>query len=69
MIHRYEIIFSVMYNDKVTEVQSVIIAASSKEYAKEKLTIETKRRMGSCEVLICSINVYVAENERYEITI
>ncbi|PEM47163.1 hypothetical protein COF80_04270 [Bacillus toyonensis] len=69
MIHRYEIIFSVMYNDKVTALQSVIIPASSKEYAKEKLAMETKRRFGHCEGLICSTNVYVVEHERNEITI
>lgn len=58
-----------MYNDKITALQSVIIPATSKKYAKEKLTIETKRRLGPCEVLIYSTNVFVAENERFEITL
>ncbi|MGF9815380.1 hypothetical protein [Bacillus toyonensis] len=68
MIHRYEIIFSIMYSDKATALQSVIIPARSLEDATEKLNKEIQRRFGYCEVLICSTNLYVAENERYSIT-
>ncbi|MED3202248.1 hypothetical protein [Bacillus toyonensis] len=68
MIHRYEIIFSVMYRDKVTASQSVIIPASSLEDANEKLKTEIIRRLGLCEILICSTNLYVTEAERYGIT-
>ncbi|PEM42366.1 hypothetical protein COF80_32200 [Bacillus toyonensis] len=67
MIHRYEIIFSLMYNDKVTDLQSVTIPAGSLEYATEKLNKEIQRRFGYCEVLIYSTSLYVAENERYSI--
>ncbi|MGF9816309.1 hypothetical protein [Bacillus toyonensis] len=68
MIHRYEIIFSIMYSDKITALQSVIIPARSLEDATEKLNKEVQRRCGNCEVLICSTSLYIAENERYSIT-
>ncbi|OTW93147.1 hypothetical protein BK702_04875 [Bacillus thuringiensis serovar cameroun] len=68
MIHRYEIIFSVMYNDKITGLQSVIIPAYSLEDAIKKLHAEIKRRLGHCKVLICSTNVHVTEQVHYDIT-
>ncbi|MED1406052.1 hypothetical protein P4U07_25270 [Bacillus mycoides] len=68
MIHRYEISFSAMYNDKLTDLQSVIIPASSLEDANEKLKTEIKRRLGHCKILISSTHLYVEENERYGIT-
>ncbi|MDT3498848.1 hypothetical protein NLU03_32490 [Bacillus toyonensis] len=67
MIHRYEIVFSVMYSEKVTALQSVTIPASSLERATEKLNKEIQRRFGICKVLICSTNIYVTEKERYSI--
>ncbi|XLP22362.1 hypothetical protein ACFMB7_28715 [Bacillus toyonensis] len=67
MIHRYELVFSVMYSDKVTALQSVTIPASSLEHATQKLNKEIQRRFGNCKVLICSTNIYVTENKRYSI--
>ncbi|MES1053192.1 hypothetical protein FOA24_29695 [Bacillus thuringiensis] len=67
MIHRYEIKFSVIYNGKKRDLQSVIIPASSLEKANEKLTSEVKRRFGECHVNINSSSICVSENLRYEI--
>ncbi|MFD0769516.1 hypothetical protein ACFQZ1_11850 [Bacillus sp. CGMCC 1.60114] len=69
MIYQYEIDFSVMYSDKVTTVQSATVPAQSLEFAKEKLKTEIKRRIGNCEVLICSANLQVSEDEKYSIMI
>ncbi|CAI8816245.1 Phage protein [Bacillus pseudomycoides] len=69
MIHQYEIDFSVMYGDKVTDLQSVIIPAHSLEEAKEKLKLEGKRRFGTYNVKIATVSLYVSENVRYVILI
>ncbi|ANN35848.1 hypothetical protein A9498_31335 (plasmid) [Bacillus thuringiensis serovar coreanensis] len=67
MIHQYEIKFSVMYNGKKRDLQSVIIPASSLEKANEKLKSEVKRRFGECHVKINSSSICVSEDLRYEI--
>ncbi|KEK19371.1 hypothetical protein [Bacillus gaemokensis] len=67
MIHRYEIDFSVMYNGKVTALQSAIIPALSLEDANEKLTTEVKRRLGKCDIKIDSTSLCVSDDERYNI--
>ena len=67
MIYQYEIDFSVMYSDKITDVQSTKVPAHSLEIAKEKLMTEVKRRMGNCEVLICSASLQVPEDKKYSI--
>ncbi|MEH6891626.1 hypothetical protein V7024_18445 [Bacillus sp. JJ864] len=69
MIYQYEIDFSVIYSDRVTVVQSAIVPAHSLEFAKEKLITETQRRIGNCEILICSASLKVSEDERYSIMI
>ncbi|WJE55416.1 hypothetical protein QRE66_27160 (plasmid) [Bacillus cereus] len=69
MIHRYEIAFSVMYNGKVTDLQSAIIPACSLKEANEKLKSEVRRRFGKCNVKIDTTSLCVSENERYDILV
>ncbi|OUB80939.1 hypothetical protein [Bacillus wiedmannii] len=65
MIHRYEIDFSVMYNGKITEVQSTIIPANSLDAANKKLQSEVTRRLGACDIKIDTTKLLVSENIRY----
>ena len=58
-----------MYNDRVTTVQSATVPAQSLEFAKEKLKTEIKRRIGNCEISICSARLQVSEDEKYSIMI
>ncbi|MDA1775196.1 hypothetical protein PDJ95_28365 [Bacillus cereus] len=44
MIHLYEIDFSVMYDGKVTDLQSAIIPAHSLEEANKKLQLDEIKR-------------------------
>ncbi|PEP95258.1 hypothetical protein [Bacillus toyonensis] len=67
MIHRYEIAFSVMYDGKVTDLQSVIIPAHSLEEANKKLQSEVKRRLGKCCVKFDHTSLLVSEDSRYTI--
>ncbi len=67
MIHRYEIEFSVMYGGKITNLQSIIIPASSLEEANEKLQSEIRRRLGTCRVKIATASLYSSEDSRYTI--
>ncbi|PEP47799.1 hypothetical protein [Bacillus pseudomycoides] len=69
MIYQYEIDFSVQYCNKVTGSHSTIISACSLEDAKEKLKEEVKRRMGNCEISICSASLQVSEDEKYGIMV
>lgn len=69
MIYQYEIDFSVMYSDRVTVIQSAIVPAHSLEMAKEKLITETQRRIGNCEISICSASLRVSEDEKYSILV
>ncbi|WP_044783772.1 hypothetical protein [Bacillus thuringiensis] len=59
MIHRYEIGFSVMYDSKVTDLQSAIILAHSLK--------EAKSRLGKCRVKINHTSLLVSEDSRYTI--
>lgn len=61
MIHRYEIDFYVMYDGKVTDLQSAIISAYSLEEANQKLQSEVKRGLGKCRVKIDHTSVLVSE--------
>ncbi|MGH0883498.1 hypothetical protein [Bacillus paranthracis] len=67
MIHQYELNFSVMYSDKVTDSQSTIIPASSLEEASEKLQSEVKRRLGKCSIKVNTVSLCVSEDSRYKI--
>ena len=67
MIHRSEIDFSVMYDGKVTDLQSVIIPAYSLEEANNKLQSEVKRWLGKCRVKIAHTSLLVSEDSRYTI--
>ncbi|MBG9584340.1 hypothetical protein ABE42_35300 [Bacillus thuringiensis] len=67
MIHQYELNFSVMYSDKVTDSQSTIIPASSLEEANKKLESEVKRRLGKCRIKVNTVSLYVSEDSRYKI--
>jgi hypothetical protein len=67
VIHRYEIDFSVMYDGKVTDLQSAIIPAHSLEEANKKLQSEVKRRLGKCRVKIDHTSLLVSEDSRYTI--
>lgn len=69
MIYQYEIDFSVQYCDKTTDSHSTIISAGSLEDAKQKLKNEVARRMGNCEILICSASLQVSEDEKYGIMV
>ncbi|MEK4677792.1 hypothetical protein [Bacillus sp. FSL K6-2944] len=62
MIHRYEIDSSVMYDGKVTDLQSAIIPAHSLEEANKKLQSEVKRRLGKCRVKIDHTSLLVSED-------
>jgi hypothetical protein len=62
MIHRYEIDFSVMYDGKVTDLQSAIIPAHSLEEVNKKLQSEVKRRLGKCRVKIDHTSLLVSED-------
>ncbi|UYX55604.1 hypothetical protein M3Y14_31720 (plasmid) [Bacillus thuringiensis] len=64
-IHQYELDYSVMYNGKVTGLQSVIIPASSLKEARKKLQSEVKRRLGQCHVRIDTTSLFVSEHSRY----
>lgn len=63
MIYQYEIDFSVMYSDRITDIQSAIAPAQPLEIAKEKLITEVKRRIGNCEILISSADLQVSKDE------
>ncbi|PGO77657.1 hypothetical protein CN980_11285 [Bacillus cereus] len=67
MIHRYEIDFSVMYDGKLTDLQSAIIPANSLEEATKKLQSEVKRRLGKCQVKIDTTSLLVSDDSRYTI--
>jgi hypothetical protein len=68
MIHRYEINFSVMYDGKITDLQSAIIPAPlCVEEANKKLQSEVKRRLGKCRVRIDHTSLLVSEDRRYTI--
>lgn len=69
MIYQYEFNYSVMYSDKLTVVQSAIVPARSLEMAKEKLISEIQRRIGNCEISICSASLQVSEDEKYSIMV
>lgn len=58
-----------MYSDKLTVVQSAIVPARSLEMAKEKLISEIQRRIGNCEISICSASLQVSEDEKYSIMV
>lgn len=65
MIHQYEFKFSVMYNGKITDVQSTIIPASSLEEANKKLELEIKWRLGECQLKVATTSLLVSEKNRY----
>ncbi|PDZ42422.1 hypothetical protein [Bacillus wiedmannii] len=65
MIYQYELVFSVMYGDKITNPQSTIIPASSLEEANEILQSEVNRRLGNCSIKINSTSLYISEDKRY----
>lgn len=67
MIHRYEIEFSIMYDGKVTNLQSTIIPASSLKKANEKLQSEIQRRLGKCSIKVNAAILCVAEDDRYRV--
>ncbi|WP_342719871.1 hypothetical protein AAG068_27935 (plasmid) [Bacillus paramycoides] len=65
MIHQYELKFSVMYEGKVTNIQSTIIPARSLEEANEKLKSEVRRRLGTYHVKIDTASLCSSEESRY----
>ncbi|WP_144492668.1 hypothetical protein [Bacillus thuringiensis] len=67
MIHRYEIDFPLMYDGKVTDLQSAIIPAHSLEEANTKLQSEVKQRLAKCVVKIDHTSLLVSEDSRYTI--
>ncbi|PGT15384.1 hypothetical protein [Bacillus cereus] len=67
MIHRYEIDFPLMYDGKVTDLQSAIIPAHSLEEANKKLQSEVKQRLVKCVVKIDHTSLLVSEDSRYTI--
>ncbi|MCS6595290.1 hypothetical protein [Bacillus cereus] len=67
MIHQYEIEFSVMYDGKITNLQSTIIPARSLEEANEKLKSEVRRRLGTFRVKIDTASLCSSEDSRYTI--
>ncbi|MDR4986801.1 hypothetical protein CN491_26330 [Bacillus cereus] len=67
MIHRYESDFPLMYDGKVTDLQSAIIPAHSLEEANKKLQSEVKQRLAKCVVKIDHTSLLVSEDSRYAI--
>ncbi|QWI47279.1 hypothetical protein [Bacillus mycoides] len=66
MNNQYEIAFSVRYAENRTDVQVVILPASSPEEANEKLKKEVKRRLGCCDMAIHFTHVYLSGERKYE---
>ncbi|QWH75352.1 hypothetical protein EXW59_04735 (plasmid) [Bacillus mycoides] len=69
MNNQYEIAFSVRYAENRTDVQVVILPASSPEEAHEKLKKEVKRRLGCCDMTVHFTHAYLSGEKKYEIVI
>lgn len=65
MIYQYELSFTISYSDKTTDLQTVIVAASSLEESIQKLYSESVRRFGKCTLKLYNTSLYTFNNDRY----